>query len=106
VQEAAERQREEVRQKLEAKLARGKPRIVSDCALQCVVLVMQYAWCVHFKSQQQDMDSFPASAVVLSCKHTSHNRGAQYVCQNMSLAPTAMPKHVLGTAPTANPQIY
>jgi hypothetical protein len=30
VQEAAERQREEVRQKLEAKLARGKPRIVSD----------------------------------------------------------------------------
>lgn len=35
MQEAAERQREEVRQKLEAKLARGKPRIVSDCALQC-----------------------------------------------------------------------
>jgi hypothetical protein len=35
VQEAAERQREEVRQKLEAKLARGKPRIASDCALQC-----------------------------------------------------------------------
>lgn len=37
VQEAAERQREEVRQKLEAKLARVKPRIVSGCALRCKV---------------------------------------------------------------------